>query len=100
MPRVGAIHDTLRHIDARARDIQHIVYIGDAVDRTAMNSHSELDMWMTLQRLADFQRASRRLFRAAEKNQRHPVSCGQPNELATCFGRPKTLSAADELIQL
>jgi hypothetical protein len=95
---ISTIHDTLRHVDARAGDIHHVVYIDDAVDRPAVNSHAKLDVRMTLQTLTDFQSASRRLFWTMKKKKRHPVSGWQPNELATCFRSPKTLGAAHELI--
>jgi hypothetical protein len=98
MASISAIHDTLRDVDPCSSDIRPVVDIDGLIDWAAVNSHAYPDMRMILQRTADFQRASRRLFWAMKKQKRHPVSCWQPNELATCFRRPKTFGAAHELI--
>ena len=100
MPGVAAIHNALRHVDSCSGDIRPIVDVGGLMNRTAVNSHAHPDMWVVLQRTADLQRTSRRLFRAAEKYQRHPVSGRQPDESPACFRRSETFRASHDLVEL
>jgi hypothetical protein len=46
--RITAIHDPLRDIDAGARNVRLFVQIRDFVDRTAVNSHANPKVGMTL----------------------------------------------------
>jgi hypothetical protein len=57
-------------------------------------------MRMPLQRSADLERTSHRLFRTVEKQERHPVSGRHPDQFTFCFGGPKTFGASYDLIQL
>ena len=50
--------------------------------------------------LTDFQRATHRLFRAAEKKQHHPVPSWQTNEFSTGFRFPETFCSANNSIEL
>ena len=43
---IAAIHHPLRHVDASAGDIGLFVQVGDFVDWTAMNSHSDSKLGM------------------------------------------------------
>src|SRR6266403_3534292 len=72
---ITAIHNTLRDIDARPRNVYLLVDIGDFTDRSAVNPHSNRE-WQApaLQRLADLQCALRRRFRTVSEDQRHSVS--------------------------
>ena len=54
---VGAIHHASRRVDAGAGNVRLLVQVANFVDRPAMNSHSNVELRMTLQCLADFQRA-------------------------------------------
>ena len=74
VPGIAAIHHPLRDVDARARDVGLFVEVGNFVDRAAMNSHADAKLGMTLQCLADFQRAQNRRFRTVAKNQRATVA--------------------------
>ena len=40
---IAAIHHSLRHVNARARDVGPPVHIGHFADRSAMNAHPHLD---------------------------------------------------------
>src|SRR5437867_2246514 len=100
MPGITAIHDALRDVDSCSRDIRPVVDIGGLMDRAAVDSHAHPDMRVLLQRTADFQRASRRFFRAAEKNQRHTISGWQPDESPSCFRRSETFRASHDLVEL
>jgi hypothetical protein len=64
-----------------------------------VNSHSQLDVRMLLQRFTDLKRTSHRFFRTLEKQERHPVSAWYPDEFARCFSRPKTFGVSDDLIE-
>ena len=54
---IAAIHHPLRDVDSGAGDVGLFVQVGNFVDRPTVNSHSNAKLGMTLQRLADFQRA-------------------------------------------
>ena len=71
---IAAIHHSLRDIDAGAGDVGLFVQISDFVDRAAVNAHPDLKLRMTLQRLANFQRAQDRRFRTVSKNERATVT--------------------------
>jgi hypothetical protein len=55
---------------------------------------------MLLQRFADLERTSHRLFRTVEEEERHPVSGRHPDQFTFSFGGPKTFGAPHDLIQL
>ena len=44
MARVAAIHNPLRHIDARACDVRAVIYIRNLIDWAAIDTHAELDL--------------------------------------------------------
>jgi hypothetical protein len=56
-------------------------------------------MRMLLQCSADLERASHGLFRAVEKQERHPVSSRHSDEFACCFCRPKMFGGPDDLVE-
>ena len=60
---IAAIQHPLGDIDSRARDIRLLVNVYDAIHRTTMNPHAQLDPRTTLQGSADFERAPHRFFR-------------------------------------
>src|SRR5438552_13945063 len=99
VPGIATIHHALGHIDSRSRDIERIINISDLINRSAVNSHPQLDVGVTTQRYANIERASHRLLRAAEKKKRHPITGWHPDEFATCFSRPKTCGAAHDLFE-
>ena len=78
---IAAIHDPLRHVDARPGDIGPPVYIGHLADRSAVNAHPHCDLRMTLERLCDLERALRRLFGAVAKDQCHSIAGRKPHQL-------------------
>jgi hypothetical protein len=100
MPGIAAIHDALRHVDPRSGDVRLVVHIGDLVHWAAVHSHPKLNMRMPLQRSADLERTSHRLFRTVEEKERHPVSAWYPDQFTFCFGGPKAFGAPHDLIQL
>src|SRR6266851_9224997 len=71
---VAAIHHPLRDVDSRPGDVRLFVEVGDFVDRPAMNPHSDSKLRMTLQCLADFQRAYNWRFRTVAKNERSSIA--------------------------
>src|SRR6266699_1813120 len=100
MSGVPAIHHSLADIDSGPGNIHLVIDINHLIDRATMNSHPQLDMSLTAQSLTDFQRATHRLFRAAEKKQHHPVSSWQTNQFSTGFRIPETFCSANNSIEL
>ncbi len=43
MSCIAAIHHSLGHIDSRTGYVRFLINVRDSVDRTAMNSHPQLD---------------------------------------------------------
>ena len=64
-----------------------------------MDTHAQLNTWIALQRLADFDHTIHRRFGVVEKYQRHPIS-RQPNQLTFRLRFLKMGSSTDNLIQL
>ncbi len=60
VPGVTAIHHPLRSVNSAAGDIGALVYIRDLVDGPTVNSHAHPNLPVSLQRLADLQRAMSR----------------------------------------
>src|SRR5205809_4632068 len=99
MSGVPAIHHSLADIDSGPGNIHLVIDINHLIDRAAVNSHPQLDMSLTAQYLTDFQCATRRLFRAAEKKQHHPVPGWQTNQFSTGFRFPETFCSANNSIE-
>ena len=91
---IAAIHDALRDINSRARDVRAVVHIRGLAHGTAMNSHSHFDFWICSQRRADLQRTLRGRFRVVAKDQRYPVTRRQLNNCSLRFGQTKLFRAA------
>src|SRR5678815_6052800 len=94
MPGIAAIHDALRYVDPCSRNVRLVINIGDLIHWAAVHSHPHLDMRMLLQRFADLERTSHRLFRTVEEKERHPVSAWYPDQFTFCFGDPKTFGVS------
>jgi hypothetical protein len=58
VPGIAAIHDSLRHVDARTGDIGASAHINDPADCAAMHAHAQLQLGTLLHRSANFERAS------------------------------------------
>src|SRR5260370_4501707 len=100
MSGVPAIPHSLADVDSGPGNIHLVIDINHLVDRAAVNSHPYLDMRMTVQSLTDFERATHRLFRAAEKKQHHAVPSWQTNQFSTGFRIPETFCSANNSIEL
>jgi hypothetical protein len=74
MTSIAAIHHALRNIDSRAGYVRFLINIRDSVDRTAVNSHPNLDLRMISQCSANLERTANRFLRAPEENKRHPIA--------------------------
>ena len=86
---IAAIHDPLRHVDARPGDVGPPAHIGHFAYRPAVDAHPHCDLRMSPERLCDLERTTRRLFGAVAKDQRHPVAGGKPHQLF--IGRRRAL---------
>ena len=64
-----------------------------------MHTHSQLNLRIPLQRLADFQSALDWRFRAVGKDQRHPVTGREPNQFTGRFGLTEMRGFPNELIK-
>src|SRR5262249_12584945 len=100
MSCIAAIQHTLRDVDSRSCKVRVVVNVLDSFDRTTVNAHPHLYVRMILQGFADLERTAHRLFRTAEKKERHPVSSLHSNKFTVCFRRPATFRYAHELIQV
>src|SRR5437764_3591693 len=66
---VATIHDPLRHVDPRSRDVRpstHILYLAH---RPAVNAHPYRKLGMLAERFGNLQRATRRFLRAVVEHQ-------------------------------
>src|SRR5215469_11857236 len=99
MPVVSAIHDPLRKVDPSSGDVCRIVYVANLVDRSAMNAHSQLQLRILFQLLADLDRTPHGGFRTVKKTSAMPSPTGSwisfPASLAlrTC-SVPRTISVS------
>src|SRR5438874_13592692 len=98
MPGIAAIEHSLGDVDSRACHVRLVVNVLDSIDRTAMNAHPHPNVRMILQGFTDPKDTSHRLFRTAEKKERHSVSRWPSDEVARFFYLPSTFAAAHDLI--
>jgi hypothetical protein len=71
---ISTVHYPLRDVDSGAGNVCILIHVDDLVYRSAVNSHSQLNVWTASQRLADLQRALHRRFRARPKHESHAVA--------------------------
>src|SRR4051812_42631152 len=86
---VGAIHDALGDVYARARNVGLLVEIGDLSDRAAVNTHSDSKLRMTFQRFADFDGTQNRRFRIGPKYEGAAIARRQPQQFVLGFSFPE-----------
>jgi len=97
---IAAIHDSLRNIDSRTCYVGFLINIGDSANRTAVNSHPQLNAWMILQSSTNLERTPGWFFWTVEENERHPIAGWHPDEFAPCFRLPKRFGTPHDLLQL
>jgi hypothetical protein len=81
VPGVTAIHYPLRHVDAGPGDVSAPAYVSHFAHRSAVNAHAYRKFRVFLERFGNLERALGRFLRAAAKDQGHPVTGRQPNQL-------------------
>jgi hypothetical protein len=74
VPRIAAIHDSLRDVDSGPGNVGLLVQVSDFIDRATMNSHSDPKFGMTFQCFANFQSTQHWRFRTIMENQSAPVA--------------------------
>jgi len=99
MPGIAAIHHALRNIDSRTGYVRFLIYIRNSVDWAAVNSHPQLEARMILQRSANLQRTSRRLFRAMKKSKCHSIAGRHANKFVVRFRGAKTFRTSHDLLE-
>jgi hypothetical protein len=82
MPAVAAVHHSLRDIDRSSGNVHSIVYIDNAANHPAVNTHTQRKRRDFSQRFADFQRALRGRFGAVRENQGHSITSRQSHQVA------------------
>ena len=97
---ISAVHNAAGKIDSSPCNICSIVYVANFIDRAAMDTHSKLQLRILFQFLADFDRAAHRYFRAVEKNERHAVARGKPNQFSFFFCSANLVGTTDDFGQL
>src|SRR5690242_5843602 len=94
---ISAIHYSLRDVDSCSGNGCSIVDVGHHIKRPTVNTHPELQLWMTLECLSDLQRTLCRCFRAVTKDQRHAVAAWQCNQVLLLFCAAELLARGNYL---
>src|SRR5215470_19652649 len=100
MPVVSAIHDPLRKVDPSSSDVCRIVYVANLVDRSAMDAHSQLQLRILFQLLADLDGTPHGRFRTVKENKRHAIAHRKSDQAPCFFGTADLLCATDDFSQL
>src|SRR5215813_9135582 len=100
VPVVSAIHHPLPHVNPSSGDVRCIIHVANFVDRSAMDAHSQLQLRVVFQLLADLDRTPHGRFWTVKKNERHPIAHGKPDQAPCFFGTADLLCATDDLSQL
>src|SRR5215813_11862953 len=98
MASVRAVHDAPSDINSGACDTAALVDVGNRIDGSAVDSHANMDVRMTAQRLTEFERTLDRRLRIREKDQRHSVAGRDSDQFLCCFARPEMGSFPNDLI--
>jgi hypothetical protein len=89
----------LRYVDSGARHVGLLIHVSHAIDRSAVNSHPELDLWIVFVRLVDFNRTPHRRIRGCQKNQGDAIAGGNGDEFPGRRGFLKLAGFANEIVQ-
>ena len=100
VPGIAAVHHPLRNINSGAGDVGAVVHIGHATDRPAVNSHPELNVRMTFQRITNLECTFHRRFRVGKKRKHHSVARWQTDQFLGCVCASELFRVAHHLVQL
>src|SRR6266478_2818646 len=96
---VTAIHHSLCDIDSGPGNVGATTYVHHTADRSTMDSHPQLELWVFLPSAAYLQGAFHWRFRRVVENQRHPISGRHGDEPPICLGCAKMFRFADDPIE-
>src|SRR5262249_7186801 len=96
---IATTHHPLGDVDPRTGKIGTLIYIDDAANWPAVNSHPKLQARMFLERAADVHCALHWRFRTGVKYQRHAVARRDFKQATPGFGTLKLFGRADNLVQ-
>jgi hypothetical protein len=85
-------------VDSGGREIGPLVYVKQAANWPAVDTHPKLQAWMFLESAADLHRALRRRFRIGVKDQHHPIASWDPSQTARSFGSSKLLGRSNNSV--
>ena len=98
---VSAIHARRRaRLIPAPATFARIVYVANFTDRPAVDAHSQLQLRILFQLLADLHRAPHGRFWTIKENERHPIAHGKSNQLPCFFGAADLLGTTDNFSQL
>src|SRR6266513_2226926 len=96
---ITTIHHPLRNVDSCSGYVCAATYVHYATDRSAMDPHAQLQLWVFTCGIANFQRTLHRRFGSVVKDQGHTVTGRHGNEPTLCLRRAEMFSLADDLIK-
>ena len=91
---------SLREINPGTGDVRPIIDVDHFLDRAAVNTDAQMNLGMTLESRADLHRAFEWRLETVEKDEVHPVTGREANQLSRCFGRAEARSLAREAGQV
>jgi hypothetical protein len=100
VPGISALHHSLRSADSGAGYVCPVINISNLVDRAAMNSHPQFELWMFSYLFGNVDRTMNWCFRTIEENQRHAVAHGEPDQVSGGFRITNLFGATDDPTQL
>jgi hypothetical protein len=86
VPVIAAIHDSLRRINSTTGNVELFINIPDQLYKTAVNTHSQLNIWLVPECAADLNSTFNRRERTVEKYQGHSVTRVQADQIFLGFG--------------
>src|ERR1041385_3866179 len=100
MTGIAAIHDALGDVYAAAGDVQVRIYIWKAIDRAAVDAHSQLGVGIILQVASDLSGAAQWSRRVLEKHHGHAIAGGQRNERSSRLGATELVRAGHKRLEV
>src|SRR4029077_6386899 len=90
---IAEAHYPLSDVDRGSGNVRSIIYIDNAANRPAVDTHSQWQLRKISQCFADLQCALHGSLRTIGENKHHSVTGGQPEKFTSCFCRPELVSA-------
>ena len=99
MASIAAVHHSLRHVDARAHDVDVFLDVRMTAHGAGMHAQAQADIRVIAKRAGDLQSTGHGQHGAAQKNQSHSVAGGNHDQLGLGLRLAEGCALPDDCLQ-